>query len=241
MKPIASFRRYIRSHLPVPILEWWQRRLNAHVINKSPEQVFSGIYHDNLWQSAESRSGGGSAIHSTAAAREAIRDLLVDLNIHSLHDIPCGDFNWMRMTDLGDCKYIGSDIVPELIEEVRKKFAADNREFRVMNLCTDSLPAVDLVMVRDCFIHLSFEHLTAAIRNIKASGSKYLLASTYPNHRRNYDTPTGGARPINLCSPPFFFPPPMRMISETKVLDNSHDPNDKSLGLWLIRDLPDPK
>jgi hypothetical protein len=43
----------------------------------------------------------------------------------------------------------------------------------------------------------------------------------------------GDWRPLNLCAPPFNFPPPLRII---------HEPyrafTDKSLGLWRVADLP---
>jgi hypothetical protein len=40
-----------------------------------------------------------------------------------LLDIPCGDFNWMKLLNLG-VDYIGADIVGELIAENRRRFGA---------------------------------------------------------------------------------------------------------------------
>jgi len=62
--------------------------------------------------------------------------------------------------------YIGGDIVVPLIVSVADKYSSPTRSFRVMDLTKDVLPDCDLILVRDCFIHLSFESIFAAVRNI---------------------------------------------------------------------------
>ena len=46
-----------------------------------------------------------------------------------------------------------------------------------MDLTKDALPNCDLIRVRDCFIHLSFESIFAALRNITQSKIRYLLTT----------------------------------------------------------------
>lgn len=235
---IATLRKTMRNYLPVAFLEWRQRRVNARKVHMTMQEVFTTIYNVNEWGSRESRSGGGSTINATEAARQGVERIVRELNAKIVHDIPCGDFNWMQHVDLGDSRYIGSDIVPQLIEQNRVKHFSATREFRVLNLCVDPLPRADLVLVRDCLIHLSFSDIRAAVRNLRASESTYLLASTYIHHPRNYDTPTGGARRLNLCLEPFNFPTPLELIRETTDGDEADPGSDKSLGLWRIAELP---
>jgi hypothetical protein len=45
--------------------------------------------------------------------------VLHDLGAQSLLDAGCGDFNWMRTVDLPGIKYIGVDVVSDLIERNR--------------------------------------------------------------------------------------------------------------------------
>ena len=91
-----------------------------------------------------------------------------------------------------------------------KKFDnLDDVSFEVIDLTKDHLPSTDLLFVRDCLVHLSFENIHNAIKNIKESGSKYLLTTTFPDCKSNYDIKTGSWRKINLLKAPFHFPKPI--------------------------------
>ena len=65
------------------------------------EEVFTKYYEDQLWGSEESVSGCGSTIANTEELRTTLPQLLADLNVSTLLDVPCGDFNWMSKVDLG--------------------------------------------------------------------------------------------------------------------------------------------
>src|SRR5215204_467455 len=112
MSLMATIRRLARAYAPKPVMEWRQRRATAKFANIPPGEIFGEIYRKNVWGDAESRSGGGSTVEATSVARDVVGGLVRELGLRVLHDIPCGDFNWMRHVDLGDCAYIGSDIVP---------------------------------------------------------------------------------------------------------------------------------
>jgi hypothetical protein len=96
---------------------------------------------------------------------------------------------------------------------------------------------VDLVLCRDCLVHLSNAHIRDAIENLRASGSTWLLTTTFRAHDQNGDLDDGDWRPLNLERPPFGFPPPVAVVNEGC---SEHDGAfaDKSLGLWRIADLP---
>jgi len=238
MAILRAFKNFVRGYAPRSLLEWRQRRSTAQFATMSPQDVFRDFYRTNTWGDRESVSGPGSTMEATAIARKLITEVVQKLNCKVFHDIPCGDFHWMQHVDFGACRYIGSDIVPELVESNNARYASANREFAVRNLISDSLPAADVVLVRDCFIHLSFNDGFAALRSIKASGSVYLLTNTYPDHQKNYDTNTGGARPVNFALPPFGFPEPLKFVTETVTLDPLAAPG-KTLVLYRIAELPD--
>jgi len=46
------------------------------------------------------------------------------------------------------------------------------------------------------------------LRNIRRSGSAYLLVTTFPDRKENVDIITGNWRPLNMEKPPFNFPRP---------------------------------
>lgn len=198
---------------------------------------FARIYKTNLWGSDASVSGSGSVIEQTRAIRAQLPVLLKELAVTSMLDLPCGDFGWMRDVDLSAVSYVGGDIVPELVARHEREFGNAQRRFAVLDLTGDALPRVDLVFCRDCLVHLSETHIRKAIGNIKASGSTWLLTTTFPGHSANQDIEDGDWRVLNLEGAPHHFGNPVALLNEGCT---EHDGAfaDKSLGLWRIDDLP---
>lgn len=203
----------------------------------TPDATFKEIYKTNHWKSNESVSGTGSDHEQTKTILKEIDKLIDNLGIQTVLDIPCGDFNWMQKVNLNNVKYVGADIVDELINNNIDKYERKNKiEFIQKNLINDPLPKSDIIINRDCLVHLSFDDIFKCIRNIKGSGCKYLLTSTFPKHKVNYNINTGDWRPINLEKSPFKFPKPIFLINEN-CMEGDLSFVDKSLGLWLIEDI----
>ena len=199
-----------------------------------PKQaIFTEIYRHRSWDDQESISGPGSNLRQTGRLRAELPGILAQLKADSLLDAPCGDFNWMRETKLTLGKYIGADIVPDLIDENRKKFGTPNRRFLVLDITADELPKVDVIFCRDCLVHLSHKNVTAALKNFKQSGSKYILTTTYPGVKENLNIATGGWRPLNLQLPPFDLPEPEALFDE-QAIENDGSRSNKHLGLWNL-------
>ena len=140
------------------------------------------------------------------------------------------------MRTLGlEVDYIGADIVGDLIEHNREKYADAYQKFTKQDLLRDRLPAVSLILCRDCLVHFSNADIVTALKNIQASGSKYLLTTTFPERRRNESIVTSEWRPINLCWPPFNLPAPLELVEDTFDAPNYRE---KHLGLWEVSALP---
>lgn len=198
----------------------------------SQKHIFSQIFKNNGWKSNESRSGPGSTLEQTKQIRIELQQLLRELEIKSIFDVPCGDFNWMKEINLEQLSYTGMDIVPALIEDNNKKFQNRHIKFTVGDLTKDKIPAVDLILCRDCLVHFSYKNIEKALKNIKKSGAKYLLTTSFPLHENN-DIITGDWRPINLEREPFLLPKPQRVINE-KCSEGNGIYADKSLCLWEL-------
>ncbi len=194
-------------------------------------EIFAKIYEENQWKNSESRSGSGSTVDATKNLREALPELLTNLKIKSILDIPCGDFNWMSQVDLTDIDYIGADVVPELINENVKRYEIQNKKFKVLDLLKDNLPKADLVICRDCLVHFSFEDAFKALEKICSSGAKYLLTTTFPLHKNIEGIETGWWYPVNLNDAPFPLPEPLLLLNE-----GCQEPYfwDKCVGLWRM-------
>jgi hypothetical protein len=203
--------------------------------NMNTKEIFTSIKQKNLWGGVESVSGPGSTIDQTKILVAELSKLFTAKNIKSLLDIPCGDFNWMKTVDLSNINYIGADIVDDLIESNIKKYGSETIHFKNIDLINENLPECDIIFVRDCLVHFSYEDIFKAIKNIKISGCRYLLTTTFTSHS-NTDIITGDWRPLNLQIAPFNLPNPILIINEGCSEDNGIY-SDKSMGLWEISTL----
>jgi hypothetical protein len=192
------------------------------------ERIFSDIYKNHVWGS----------IKNTVPERKAIIDLLPPLfkkyKIKTLLDLPCGYRKWMKDVDLTGIKYIGADIVTEVIESNKEEF--QQYKFMRLDITTDKLPKADLLLCRDCLVHLTYQEIEQALRNIANSQIKYLLATTFTDRITAHDIKTGEWRPINLQEAPFNLPGPLTILNE-KCMEGGGQFQDKSLGLWNILQL----
>lgn len=190
------------------------------------KERFAEIYKHNQWGGNESKSDPGSGLNQTVIIREGIESIFKIYNIKSILDIPCGDFNWMKEVNLSGIRYIGADIVEDIIQDCSKKYS---HEFQVMDITLSDLPKVDLIFSRDCFVHLPYIDIHKSLENVRRSGSKYFLSTSFTHHI-NIEGKLGGWRPINLQSDPFNLPDPLLILNEGRK--GSYI--DKSIILWEI-------
>ena len=90
--------------------------------------------------------------------------------MHSIVDVACGDWNWMRQLDLaalGVESYIGYDINGNIIAENTRQYSSSSVSFRHESLLTAMFPAADLVIARDVLAHLNFAHIHTTLSNIE--------------------------------------------------------------------------
>ncbi len=230
--------RHICYALAFPPWGKGRRVRERQAMSDDIQQIFTSIYRLNAWGGTESVSGTGSGLMETRAVRTALRSLIEELAIATLLDIPCGDFHWMRETDLRGVGYTGGDIVDDLVAANRSRFGRPGRTFLRLDLLSDALPRVDFVFCRDCLVHFSFSDVFRALDNVCRSGSTYLMATTFTGRDENVDIATGRWRVLNLERAPFALPAPLRIIAEECVQgDGAYA--DKSLGLWRVADLRD--
>ena len=198
------------------------------------EKIFTSIYdHPTGWGSSESKSGVGSELNHTKRLRQELYFLFLKYKIKSIFDIPCGDFNWFCHMDLSEIDYIGGDIVKSLIESNQKKYP--NHKFFNVDITKDDLIKSDLVITRDCLVHLSNKNILNAIENIKRSGSKYLLTTSFTKSCDNVDIEDGGWREINLMVKPFNLKP-IYLINEMCEVAYPYA-TDKCMLLFDLQDL----
>lgn len=227
----ASLSSFVAS-MPKPVARLVRGLRRAALNLQGREAVFARIARQNSWDGTESVSGPGSTLMATANIRAALPEIIREHDIQSILDIPCGDAYWISRCLPKGVHYTGADIVPELIQKnLREK--REVGDFCVLDLVSDDLPPNDLLIVRDCFIHLPNSTVMKAIANIKQSDSRLILLTHFPKVEVNIDIEVGGFRAINLLRPPFSLPEPILLIRES---DETED-DDKHIGLWYVQDI----
>src|SRR5665213_1603146 len=198
------------------------------------QQRCQRIHDTNLWGAAQSTSGLGSELDATAVLRAELPKLLERLGVTSLLDAPCGDAGWINGANLG-VRYIGVDIVPDLIERLQARAAAGDikGEYRLADITSDPLPRCDAILCRDCLVHLSFANIKRALVNFRTSGAVWLIATTFPDWQVNRDGEEGDWRALNLERAPFHLRPPVELLNENCV-EAGGGWRDKSLGVWRL-------
>jgi len=211
------------------------RRLEKKRIRKQirdavdAEEAFCLIYKSNYWGSAESISGNGSTLASTEVFRAAFEPLLHSMSVATLFDAPCGDFHWMKRVRFPHgMKYIGADIVGELIDSLNRAHRGDaGKTFLVMDIINEDHPKSDLWLCRDGLFHFSFADIFKTLERFVSSGTPHCLLTTHPHISHNVDIKTGLHREINLLEPPFRLPKP-----DIALRDAPQGECERVQGLW---------
>ena len=174
---------------------------------------FSNVFAQKLWGDNESLSGPGSRNDSplVVTAISAIEFVIENYNVHSISDIPCGDFNWFKAISekYSSIDYVGFDIVAALVENNRARYP--RMKFEQFDIVSDIPPKSDLIFSKELLIHLTNNDIKAAISNMKTSGSQYFLASNSfgVENIEISENAFGYGRPIDLCRSPFSLPAPL--------------------------------
>jgi SAM-dependent methyltransferase len=200
---------------------------------RSVRAAFTRHYERRGWEDDESVSGHGSTFQRTETIRRALPALFAELGVRSVVDAGCGDFNWFRALGVTLDRYLGIEVVEDLARRNQALYGDERRSFVSLDVIRDPLPKSDLILCRDCLVHLKTQQVVSALRNFRRSGSTYLLATTFAESRPNVDIPLGGWRPIHLEGPPFRLGEPVRRISEAESVEDARF-SDKSLGLWRL-------
>jgi hypothetical protein len=127
--------------------------------------AFTRIYRKSAWGSDAERfySGVGSRgkpveVYVDAVAREIG-------NPKTIVDCGCGDFVVGRelLKRFPSAKYIGCDIVPDLIRHHQNAYGSSRISFQALDIVADEVPAGDVHLVRQVFQHLCNADIKRAI------------------------------------------------------------------------------
>lgn len=187
-------------------------------IEGATQEIFRQKYLQNSWTGSESRSGPSSSLARTKDLRAWLPPLLRELEVRRLLDAPCGDFNWMNLvaSDSPGLQFIGTDIVPEMIQDNEQKFQhLSNVKFFVLDIIREIPFRVDIAVVRDFLFHLSLSDTKTFLSTFLKSDIPYLLTTSHlPGTWKNRDIETGKWRYMDLFQAPYGFIKPAQLFPD---------------------------
>ena len=175
--------------------------------------VMHQIYEKKMWGGGvDFYSGLGS--HTPEIVKPYIAVVVNFLNFFDeklvVCDLGCGDFNVGNQLVHHTKKYIAIDIVPNLIERNKNLFKSKNLKFLCLDICEDTLPKADCVIVRQVMQHLSNAEILKLVD--KLVRYRYLIITEHlpiGNFTPNKDIISGqGIRlkknsGVDILEPPF--------------------------------------
>jgi hypothetical protein len=142
------------------------RRRNAA---RTAEEVFREVYARNAWGGApgELCSGSGSAEEFAIPYAEVIGRFVESHGLRTVVDLGCGDFSVGRLIASKRVRYIGVDVVDEVVRRNRDRHGAEGVEFVCLDITRDELPPGDLCLVRQVLQHLSNAEILAVLERTR--------------------------------------------------------------------------
>ena len=213
-------------------LSYWLRKFYVSKFSnfffsneKVRKNTFRHIYLSNHWQNyfklnlQNSRSGPGSNLNYTSDMSRELKRFFVEKNIKTILDIGCGDFIWMNLllNSYHDYdKYLGLDIVDELIKNNNLKYSNNKISFKTFDLVKDEIPkGFDIILIRDVFIHLKNEQIINFLNLLKNLDIKFFGVTSTPSLKKNNELKTVGRyRDINIEIEPFYLQDFINKINE---------------------------
>jgi len=113
-------------------------------------QTFQSVYATREWGTGEDEfySGIGSDDEMVGPYAQVVREVIREKRIQTVVDVGCGDFRVGKAIVAAGTRYVGVDIVPELIERNRRLFGDETTQFVCLDAVVAPLPDGDLCILK---------------------------------------------------------------------------------------------
>jgi len=187
--------------------------------------MFQSVYRNHLWGDDGASaffSGVGSRGDHAQSYLTAITPLLAQHAREAadelvIVDLGCGDFviGGALLESLPNARYIGCEIVPELVTHNTVKFGTDRIQFQQIDIVRDELPTGNVCLLRQVLQHLSNSEITAILtklvnyEHVYVSEGQPLVREGNPNPDKTagaevrFDWRAGRGRGVELDLPPW--------------------------------------
>lgn len=176
------------------------------LVPETHPDVFEDIYRNEVWGRGQG-SGGGSSPFITTGYRDFLQKLLVDLNIKSVIDFGCGDWQFSQLINWSGISYYGYDCVRTIIENDQKKFGRQNIRFDYADEVDQIDQRADLLIIKDVLIHWPNETIKKFLQDCRNRDRfKYVLITNSKSGKiveNNFDISVGGFHSLDINAEPF--------------------------------------
>ena len=217
----SALRDFKMTHL------WGEAKREQNVINKVSDRlkkdyldfynkvnkeqnhsiIFDDIYRNEIWGKGQG-SGGGSSPEITQKYRVFLQNKIKELNINSVVDLGCGDWQFSKLINWSNINYLGLDCVQKLIEKNNELYKQENISFQYNDSTMEFDYTADLLIIKDVFIHWNNKQIKDFLDKIlKDKNFKYLLITNQcaKDNLLNKDIQTGEFHNLDFNKEPFNF------------------------------------
>jgi SAM-dependent methyltransferase len=195
---LSRLKVLLRAVLPASVLRRVRARRTSNLrernATRSVKDVFREIYARNLWGGAPGKlcSGSGSAEEFAIPYAETIKRFVERHGLRTVVDLGCGDFSVGRLIASTGIRYIGVDVVDEVVRRNRERYGSEGVDFVCLDITADELPPGDLCLVRQVLQHLSNAEILAVLERTR--GYPFVIVTEHL-------PPEGGALRPNIDKP----------------------------------------
>ena len=153
---------------------------------------------------------------SSGPLHSVLTDFVVQNDIKSVVDTPCGNGDWQELwlKEVGKTRpitYLGLDHRQNYVDNLLKRWQSQYNQLRGSSVSFNYGDAMkepingnyDLIISRHALQYYSFLKIGKVLSNFAKSNAKHILIESYPSIQSNKDTPKRGHRFFDLAKPPF--------------------------------------
>ena len=167
-------------------------------------EIFNNIYKHRKWIFG---CGTGSIAFLNRPFIDYVNNFLKSHgDVKTIVDLGCGDLQIAKSFTLDDKLYIGCDVSSYITEINKKRYKNKNMKFLALDAVNDTIPAGDLIIIKDVLIHMCNKDVKTVLTKI--SGYKYIIIQNCIGNlfEENKNIRTGrNWRLLDVTKPPFNF------------------------------------
>ncbi len=185
MSLLSLTRPMLKRVLPTRVRQWLHkiniRRSDGKLQGLGRAELFDAVYRERMWGGTPDQpSGWGSYGEHASEYVDFVRDFVARNGVESILDVGCGDFQIGSRICGVVPRYIGADVSRLIIERNASAYGGlSNVRFMVLDVCTDRVPQVDLITIREVLQHLSNADIALALENIERSQARFALITEH--------------------------------------------------------------